>query len=183
MHNILENLIPKLKVKEKHIVGELLEEYYYQIIQEDLIDPSCEVFLPLDKRPSGIYKVLKEVIKYEKDINNEEKETPLTKALLNLDYYMIEYLIKHGANPNYWEEREEDIKEMHGLKPDNDYLLWLDHMILGDLDVSNKVINETFFKIAQTILEFEGVDSFYGCCFTADKEKRELSVHPLGLKY
>lgn len=70
MHNILENLIPQLKVKEKHILGELLEEYYYQIIQEDLIDPSCEVFLPLDKRPSGIYEVLKEIIQFEKDINN-----------------------------------------------------------------------------------------------------------------
>ena len=37
-----------------------------EIIQEDLINPSCEAFLPLDKRTSGLYEVLKEIIQFEK---------------------------------------------------------------------------------------------------------------------
>lgn len=171
----------------KNIIYRLLCEYYGGEIFKgvEIGDATSETYLKLEERPSGILESLNKLMPLELNINDETAWTPLMMSVMNLDYYMTEYLIQNGANPCFWHDREEEIREqkLFGLDVDNYYLVDIDIHIMNDIDLSEEKVTSTILNLARIILEFEGVNSFFGYCLKADKENRVISVDSFKTKY
>lgn len=170
----LRTEIEKASPDDKQIIYGLLCTYYNGEIFEELEidDVKSEVYIPLEQRPSGIFEALEILMPMENDINDESDCTALIMSVCNLDYYMTEYLIEHGANPLYWYGREDDIKlyESTGIPMNNFYLEDIDIRLMDTSNWSQKIVSDCIFKLTKIILECDGVESFFGICLSADKE-------------
>lgn len=186
MREILKEQVKVSVAGRGHIIYDLLCAYYDGEIFKgiELDDINSEIYLPLEQRPSGILEALGILISRENNINDESDWTPLMMSVVNLDYYMTEYLIMHNANPNFWCDREDDIREhqIMGISMDNYYLEDIDTRILWGLNFSEKLVTDNILRL-KLILEFEGVESFFGLCLSADKEHKEIKISSLQLKY
>ena len=169
------------------MIYDLLCTYYDGEIFKgiELDDIESEIYLPLEQRPSGILEALETLMPMEDNINDDSDWTPLMMSVMNLDYFLTDYLIMHGANPNFWCDREKDIREHQilGTSMDNYYLEDIDTRMLGGLDFSQEQVGDNIMKLAKLILEYEGVKSFFGLCLSADKEHREIKINSLQCKY
>lgn len=59
----------------------------------------------------------------------------------------------------------------------------IDIRIMEGIDFSSEIVTENILSLVKIILQCEGVDSFHGYCVEADKEKREISINALRVKY
>lgn len=161
MREILKREVERVSPKDKQIIYGLLCAYYDGEIFKgmELDDINSEIFKPLEKRPSGILKALETLMPLEHDINDESDWTPLMMSVANLDYYMTEYLIKHGAIPLYWYDREDDIKEHEqmGIPLNNYYLEDIDINLMDVYNMSEKIVSSCILQLVRTILECDGV--------------------------
>jgi len=167
----------------KHLLADFLRRYY----KSDLFDQgedTCilneEISMPLEKRPSGVLEALEELVPLEKDINDESEEMALEYAVGNVDLYMTEYLLKNGADPNYWNERMGDLeeKQKYGLPCNNWYLAEIDYLVVNDegVDGHNDKVADMLFDLMELLIKAGDLDSFYGVSTGYDAEKREISI-------
>lgn len=187
MRECLKREVDRVTPDENGIIYGLLCVYYDGEIFKgiEVSDVESEVYMPLAERPSGILEALEMLMPMESNINDENDWTALMMSVCNLDYYMSEYLINHGANPCYWVDREEHIKEHEilGIPMSNYYLEDIDIRLMDVHNLSEEKISRCILNLVKTILEFEGVESFFGLCLSADKENREISISSLRCKY
>lgn len=187
MRKNLKNRVEATHKGEKNVIYSLLCEYYDGEIFKDveLDDISSEIYMRLEDRPSGIFEAFNLLMPLETNLNDETEWTPLMMSVMNLDYYMTEYLIENGANPCYWFAREEDIKEQEflGMEVENYYLADIDIRIMDGMDCTSETVINNILNLARLILRFEGVNSFWGHCIVADKEKRKITIQPLEMMY
>ncbi len=136
--------------------------------------------MPLEERSSGIAGQLEFFVRHGVDvnlcilINSGWVETPLVVAVTNEDWYMTEFLLKHGADPKIWLYNDEP-----RLTPYEDWLI--DHM---DVMLMNsrgeKAENEV--RIAALLARY-GLDDFHGLCIHVDKETRTVIAHSPQVKF
>lgn len=189
MIDVLRNAIDSIVANgRKNVTLELLEMYYDGEIFKgyELDDVRAENYMPLEERASGILEALNEIIELEENLNDETNWTPLMMSVMNLDYYLTEYLINHGADPNYWDDREEDIKgaQVLGRRVTNYYLEDVDFRLYVDgLDIKNEIVIQNVFLLVKLLVEKGKLGDFNGMFLAIDAENRIISISSLELKY
>lgn len=167
---------------KKHILVSFLRGYYNSDLFycEDGGKTSDETFFPLEERASGVLEALEELLPLESNLNDESNEMPLEYAVGNADLYMTEYLIKHGANPNYWNDRMEDLEEkkLYGFPFNNWYLEEIDYLVVNCdfVDGHDERVADILFKMMEALIIAGNLGSFSGISTGYDEEKMELSI-------
>ncbi|MBR5595863.1 MAG: hypothetical protein IKW30_00455 [Lachnospiraceae bacterium] len=183
MNSNVKNALNEAEMYDKKcLLADFLNRYYiYEIEESELSFWEEEIFIPLEERKSGVFEALEYLVPRERNINNESAITALELAVGHIDYYMAEYLIAHGANPNFWEEREEELKEPG---PHNNwYLEDLDVAVINDLEIEHEVVYEHVLKLIKLLTEAGELESFSGLCLAYDSETGEIELHKLRMKY
>lgn len=183
MNSNVRNALNETEMYDKKcLLADFLNRYYiYEIEESEFPVWEEEVYVPLEKRKSGVFKALEYLVSKEKNINDESVITALELAVGYIDYYMAEYLIAHGANPNCWEGREEDLKEPG---PHNNwYLEDLDVMVVNGLEIEHEIVYEHVLKLVKLLVGAGELESFGGLCLAYDSETGEIILHKLKMKY
>ena len=130
-----------------------LNSYSYGDFPPDII---C---IPLEHRKDGLLEAIEWMLENGLNLNdgysNDHviEETPLSVAIENMDYYLTEYLLKHGAGPYEWvwtdlEDREE--KDDH-----------LGRIIASGLDESEELVSTAIWlKFAKLLRKYDYTGEF-----------------------
>ena len=136
---------------------------------------------PLNERNGGtIVKQLEWFLSNGADLNlldlskDGSADTPLSITVSAEDYYLVEYLLEHGADPKVWLSVNE--------RGDNEYEIFL----IEDMDVhmmySHGELFDNQLKIAALLARYGLVD-FQGHCISIDKENRIITGHNIQPKF
>lgn len=185
MNEILKETLDKIKNKEitSEVVNAFLCVYYDDYIdglnkREEASYPE-ELLLPLEERTSGVYEAMRLLVEQRYDLNEGEEFNPLMITVGNADASMTEFLIKNGADANYWPYMDEEPEYMR----DNYYLEDIDTACMAmDWPESERYV----YALAQTarvLLEEGNTGSFSGICLKADAEKRQISLPGINYLY
>ncbi|MBQ7625297.1 MAG: hypothetical protein IJS65_08480 [Clostridia bacterium] len=187
MDERLESVVKKAVSRpEKRAWASVLAETYYQqyvgkadYFDDSIPDAGCsedeEFFLPVKKRPSGIYDAFSAIVAAGAEINaSEDFSNALTAAVGNLDYYMTEFLLSLGAEPRIWPSMDEPSEMTYGQ-----------NYYLDDLDIAffdNRTANdyssaaeEAILKTARVLIEKGGLKNYSGYGLRVD-EKGKLTA-------
>lgn len=178
MNGILKSSIDKIRKKEltSEVVYSFLCSYYDEYIEgldesEDAPYPE-ELVLPLETRESGVYEAMSWLVDQKYNLDEGECFNPLMMAVSHADAPMTEFLIRNGANANYWPDMDEEPEYMR----DNYYLEDID---IAYMDMhwprSERYVN-ALLQTARVLLQEGNTGSFFGLCLAADAEKREISL-------
>ena len=146
-------------------------------VPEDAI--AEEINLPLDKRQSGILAQMEWLLAQGANINDGGEWLPLMLAVGNLDVAMTEYLLDHGADPNY---AGEDDGVPYGC---GNY--YIDDLDIAALDESfvTALDRNVFDRILQIAVLFakHGVTDVHTHCISIDSKTRTVSVSQAKVKW
>lgn len=189
MNKILEKCLMDIEAKaiEKNGALRLLEAYYeesgllYEAEDEDtcltnetgdeVIHPK-ELRRPLEERSGDILDAMNRIIKWGLDLNEGDCYNPLMMAVGYCDAAMTEFLITHGADPNY-------IPDDDGADSDTNW--YYDELDLAYFDEYWKRGNETNRAIMDTakVLVTKGnLGEYQGYCLKIDTVERKIMVSP-----
>ena len=157
-------------------------EYPQNNESEEFFHP--EVLLPLSERKDPIEEQLLYLLSKGADpnliqLNDGDSELALQYAVANLDIPMIEFLLKHGEDPKIWISIDEKEDARYPYSTCN----------MDDLDIAlmngayrRKEAYDLVIKAA-VLLAQHGIVEYSGCMLSVSKEDREVSVHPMLLRY
>ena len=138
-----------------------------------------ELKLPLEQRESGILRKVAELCKDISQLNPPGEDQPLMRSVGNLDYYMTEYLLEHGANPHF-DIQEGDIPFGCG----NYYIDEMDLIAMeeGFATDCDQTVFDRILKIAQLFAK-HGVTNVRTYCITIDSETKTVQVAQAKTKF
>ena len=188
MDNFVKNALNEVEASgSKHMLSDFLHKYYNSPIFDDMEEKiwETEVFLPLRERPSEVWDAVEYLMSQTTEINDESVETPLERAVGCIDYYMADYLIQHGANPNYWECRLESIEEHKDISVplENWFLEEIDVAIVNGLEIDKELVFTHVYKLVRILVDAGKLSSFYGLCLAYKEKTDEIELGKLQLKY
>ena len=164
------------------IEGYLMEAYHCDIVENrskltayDENDEFWDSYIdeyqitPLEKRKHNIREELDYLLACGADLNlcklvKGLTETPLFYALIYEDYYVLKYLLEHGADPGIWLSDEFDTAD------ENDRDFWLlEHADVMILDGRRGAAKQNILNMAQLLWE-NGLNMWRGgICISVDE--------------
>lgn len=136
----------------------------------------------LENRNHSILNELNYLLSCGADLNlckliNGMTETPLYYALIFEDYYLLEYLLEHGADPGVWISDEGE----NLYKWDKEYFL-IEHLDILILNGRKGSSEQNILNMAQLLWQ-HGLNGWQGGYCIGVDENGVKGYHPLKVKY
>ncbi len=197
MEKILSEELNKIMSSVGNVAGiyTLIDSYYQLYIMnsdqyQDLVDEALpeatwpeneELLLPVEMRPSGIGSALQFLLT--KGFCVDEPDGGFNALMLAVgmgDYYMTQYLLEQGADPNSWPDMDELPIEFRR----NYYLEDIDIHYMDECDANDGDENckAALIKTAEVLVKTGKLSAFCGICLLI-KENGEISFDRPHMKY